>query len=341
MSFAPYAPYNYAEADRFETPGLPDQEAPPIPEPSMEMEVDEDTYGRFVVEPLDAGHGTTLGSPMRRTLYRGLAGVAVTGVKPEEGRHGSDRTIGQLRLRLKGVRLRPSEAFTDFGDSVAVLSLEASGVGDVSAADIITPPDLEVVTPELHLATLTNGDAPLRVELQVGRGMGYREAAAISNLPEGFVPIDAVYAPVHRVEYSVDSLRVGHRTDMERLAIEVWTDGTMRPADALKRASGLITKHMLLLMTGVLGGPEEGTAGGNQALRTSISPESYLVTVQSLGVSHRAKNALLRAGYDNVGDVLSAGEKKLMGIRNFGDKSYRELFGALRAAGLAPEEPAT
>ena len=315
---------------------LPEEEEIEIPDPSIEVEVDEPEYGKFVIEPLEPGYGVTLGNPMRRVLYNGLEGSAITSVKIEGVQH-EYQTIPNIReqvteilLNVKAIRLR-SEV-----DRPGKLRLEVAGEGQVSAADIMASADFEVVNPELHLATLDSVDARISIELNVERDKGYRESPQGEGQSIGVLPVDAIFTPTRKVNYTVERTRVGRRTDFERLTLEVWTDGSITPVEAVKKASNvLVNQFFMFANTEQVG--EEGVNGG-QAISISIPPEHFGIPVERLYLSSRTLNCLKRAGIDRVGEVLQFSREELLKIRNFGEKSYTELYDKLRENELLPPE---
>ncbi|MDE2687186.1 MAG: DNA-directed RNA polymerase subunit alpha [Chloroflexota bacterium] len=292
-----------------------------------------DRYGKFAIEPLEPGFGMTLGNPLRRVLYGSLTGTAITWIKIEDVLHEyatiphMKEEVSEFLLNVKGIRLR-SET-----DRPGKLRLEVAGEGEVCAADIMASSNFEVVNPELHLATLDSPEAKLAVEFNVEQGVGYKEATSGSDQVIGTLPVDAVFTPIRKVNYRVEPTRVGQRTDYERLVIEVWTDGTVEPLDAL-RQSGEVLMNKFFLFAKV---QMDSSEAGSPVLIPSISPEKYNVTVETLQLSSRTLNCLKRAGIDKVGEVLEKSKEELIAIRNFGEKSYAELFDQLRAMDLLPE----
>ncbi len=314
---------------------LPPQEEEPVPDPHITVLEDDGKYGKFAVEPLEQGHGVTLGNPMRRVLYSSILGTAISWVKIEGVLH-EYATIDHIReevseilLNIKGVRLR-SEV-----DRPGKLRLEVAGEGEVCAGDIGANSDFEVVNPEHHIATLSSNEARLSVELNVERGKGYVAARHGDGLPIGVLPIDAVFTPIRKVNYTVERTRVGQRTDFERLVLEVWTDGSIAPVDAVRQAANTLVEGFFMFANAQKIA-EDGSESGILALR--ISPEDYSVPVERLELSSRTLNCLKRAGIDKVGQVLEMRQEELLGIRNFGEKSLVELYDRLRERDLLPPE---
>lgn len=317
-------------------PEIPYEEEEPVQEPSIRVEVDEDRYGEFVIEPLEPGYGITLGNPMRRILYSGLEGTAITSVKIEGVQHeyqtmpNIKEQVTEILLNVKAIRLR-SEV-----DRPGKLRLEVAGEGQVSAADIMASADFEVVNPDLHLATLDSIDAKLSLEMNVERGKGYRDASEDEGQAIGVLPIDAIFTPIRKVNYTVERTRVGQRTDFERLALQIWTDGSIRPVEALKSASNILVNQFFLfsnLSESVQDMPEGVTVVANK-----LQAEQYNVPIERLDLSSRTLNCLKRDGINKVGEVLDRSKAELMSIRNFGEKSYNELYDKLRDNDLLPPE---
>ena len=314
---------------------LPQQEEEPTPEPQIEVLEDDGKYGKFAVEPLEQGHGVTLGNPMRRILYSSLQGTAISWVKIEGVLHEYttiehiQEEVSEILLNIKGVRLR-SEV-----DRPGKLRLEVAGEGEVCAGDIGASSDFEVVNPEHHIATLSSNEARISVELNVERGKGYVAARHGDGLPIGVLPIDAVFTPIRKVNYAVERTRVGQRTDFERLVFEVWTDGSISPVEAVRQASNTLVEGFFMFAN-VQKGTEEGSESTIIALK--ISPEDYNVPVERLELSSRTLNCLKRADIDKVGQVLEMKQEDLLQIRNFGEKSLVELYDRLRERDLLPPE---
>ncbi len=317
-------------------PEIPYEEEELVFDPSIRVEVDEDRYGEFVIEPLEPGYGVTLGNPMRRILYSGLEGTAITSVKIEGVQHeyqtisNIKEQVTEILLNIKAIRLR-SEV-----DRPGKLRLEVAGEGQVSAADVLASADFEVVNPDLHLATLDSTDAKLSLEMNVERGKGYKEASEESGQAIGVLPIDAIFTPIRKVNYTVERTRVGQRTDFERLSIQIWTDGSITPVEAIKNASNILV-NQFFLFTNISQGVEDSVEGVS-LVANKLQAEQYNVPVERLDLSSRTLNCLKRAGINKVGEVLDRSKTELMSIRNFGEKSYTELYDKLRDNDLLPPE---
>ena len=311
----------------------PEEEA--APDPIISMVEADDRYGRFVIEPLEPGYGVTLGNPLRRVLYSSLLGTAVTWVRIEGVLHeyatipSVKEEVSDFLLNVKSIRLRAEV------DRPGKLRLEVAGEGEVCAGDIMASSDFEVVNPELHLATLDSADARLSVELNVERGKGYVVASDGEGQAIGTLPVDAIFTPTRKVNYTVERTRVGRRTDFERLVLEVWTDGSISPVEAVRQAASLLVGQFFLFANVQRGG-EEGTEGSSIALR--IPAEQYNMLVERLELSSRTLNCLKRAGINKVGEVLEMSRPELLRIRNFGEKSYTELYDRMRQMNLLPSD---
>ncbi len=316
----------------FASDDVPEEGTEPLQDPTIEVEEADEQYGKFVAGPLPKGYGMTLGNPLRRVLYSSLPGTAVTSVKIEGVLHEYatiphvKEEVSEILLNIKGIRLR-SEV-----DRPGKLRLEVAGQGEVCAGDIMASSDYEVVNPDLHIATLDSDQAKLSVEFNVDRGTSYKEAEG-EGLPIGVLPVDAIYGPVRKVRYfTTENIRVGQRTDLERLTIEVWTDGSISPINALQQAGNeLVTRFFLFANAERV---VEGDGAPPVALQ--ISPEMYSVPVEQLDLSSRTLNCLKRAGLDQVGHILEMKPEDLLEIRNFGEKSLHELYGKLRESNLLP-----
>jgi DNA-directed RNA polymerase subunit alpha len=308
--------------------------APEIPDLAITIQENEEAYGRFVAEPLERGWGVTLGNPLRRSLLNSLPGTAITWVKIDGALHEYS-TIPHMReevveflLNVKGIRLR------SLADRPGRLRLEVDGEGEVRAGDIMATADFEIVNPEHHLATLDSADARLSVEFNVEQGVGYEPASQDEGLPIGVLPVDAVFMPVRKANFSVETTRVGQRSDLERLVVEVWTDRTIMPLEAMQSAGSLLMERFFLF-TRLDKEPEEEAS---PAAGLGISPDVYNTLVETLALSARTLNCLKRAGINRVGEVLSMSKGELLKIRNFGQKSLDELYDKLAERNLLPEE---
>lgn len=302
--------------------------------PRIECEYGSGNYGKFVVEPLAPGFGVTLGNSLRRVLLSSLLGAAVTAVKIEGVQH-EFATIPHVKedviefllnvkeLRLKALSGRPGRLF-----------LEVRGEGTVCAGDIKPSADFEIVNPELHLATLDSPDAYLDVVFYVEQGKGYVPAGRGDGLPLGVIPVDAIYTPVRRVNYSVEKTRVGQVSNYDRLILEVWTDGTTMPSEALSESAEILVNHFSLFSD--LG---KAPIEAEKPAAPAIPPEQYEIPLEQLGLSARTFNSLRRSGITKVGELLEMSDDDLLGLRSFGQKSLDEVKERLEALDLHPPPP--
>jgi len=295
-----------------------------------------DTIGKFVVEPLDRGFGYTFGNSIRRVLLSSLEGAAVTSVKIEGAAHeftavpGVREDVTDIILNLKGLICRLH------GDSGEVeVQVQKDGPGTVRASDIEAPADLEILNPNLVVCHLAEG-ARFEMTLTIARGRGYVPAEGNKG-PEttiGVIPVDSIFSPVRRVSYDVDAARVGQRTDFDKLRLEVTTDGSMTPKDAVKDAAEILIRY-LSIFTDVdaadLALRPDG-AGVEDVVPSAHGMENILIEELELGV--RSYNCLKRVGIETIGDLISKNEAELAAIPNFGKKSIEEVKETLATHGL-------
>jgi DNA-directed RNA polymerase subunit alpha len=306
------------------------------PELSLEEELSEETFGRIVAEPLEAGFGVTIGNALRRTLLSALDGTAITAVRIEGVEH-EFTTVPHLKedvveflLNLKDIRIR------SLTDRPGKMYLEASGDGEVTAGQIEPTADYEIVNPELHLGTLEGARAKLSVELTVEHGSGYVPAGTSEGLPIGVIPVDAIFSPVRRVNYRIEHTRVGQVTNFDRLVLEVWTDGTITASDAVSKAAEILAEQFGIFSR--LGRPEPTVVGRGLGSGSALAPDRYNTPIEDLNLSVRAYNCLKRSGLMTVGAVLEKNEDELLALRNFGRKSYDELREKLVSMNFLSEE---
>ena len=318
---------------QFASRQTPEPEEETIPNAQITVVEADGRYGKFAVEPLESGFGMTLGNPFRRVLYSSLVGTAVTWIKIENVLHEYatiphvKEEVSEFLMNVKSIRLR-SEV-----DRPGKLRLEVAGEGEVCAGDIMASSDFEVVNPELHLATLDSPEAKLSVEFNVERGKGYVVAAHDDGQAIGVLPVDAVFTPIRKVNYIVEPTRVEQRTDFERLVLEVWTDSSIDPVDAVRDAAEILVNRFFIFRN--VSRPE---AESPDSIDTMIDPVKFHIPVERLELSSRTLNCLKRAGINLVGEVLKLNRSQLLRIRNFGEKSYSELFARLRDMDLLPQE---
>lgn len=308
--------------------------------PKIEREAEARNYGKFVISPLERGFGDTLGNSLRRVLLSSLDGAAITSMRVSDVTHefvdipGVREDVIQVILQVKQIRMILHE-----GDS-AHLHLDVRGEGVVTAADIQVPAEVEIVNPELYLFTVDDAKTKLDIDFTVERGRGYSPAADRSGkLPIGELPVDAIYSPVKRVNFTVGSARVGQSTNYDRLNLEIWTDGAISPEKALSGSSRIIIDH-LKFITGV---SDETIMLGieKEVVGSHLTSEAAETPIENLDLSVRVFNSLKRTGVKTVGDVLELldkGEEAVMSIRNFGEKSLDELRDKMKDKGFMPDE---
>jgi DNA-directed RNA polymerase subunit alpha len=308
--------------------------------PKIEREAEARNYGKFTISPLERGYGVTLGNALRRVLLSSLEGVAVSSVRFADVLHefsdiaGVREDVIQVMLQIKQLRVK-----LDGVDSTR-MHLEVRGEGTVTAADILTPAEVEIVNPDLYLFTVDNNKTKLDIEFTVERGRGYSPANERSgHMPIGELPVDAIFTPVKRVNWELGPARVGQSTSFDKLILEVWTDGTITPERALSSSAKILIDH-LRYVAGVseemLAVPVERELGGSR-----LSSELAETPVEALDLSVRVFNSLKRTGITTVGDVLELlekGETAVMSIRNFGEKSLDELRQKMREKGFLKDE---
>ena len=291
-------------------------------------------YGKFVVEPLERGFGTTLGNSLRRVLLSSLPGVAVTSIKIDGVVHefstieGVKEDVTEIVLNVKGITAKL------YSDTPKTVRIEASGEGEVTAGSIQQDAELEVLNPDWHIATLADG-AKLVMELTFDKGRGYvpaeRNKQNAEQAPLGSLPVDSIYTPVLKVNYGVENTRVGQITDYDKLTLEVWTDGTISAQEAVSLAARIMTEHLNLFVTlsqeamdaEIMVEKDEG--GKEKALE---------MTIEELDLSVRSFNCLKRAGINTVEDLISKSEDEMMKVRNLGRKSLEEVVAKLDSLGF-------
>lgn len=305
-----------------------------VPKAKIEYAELSDTYGKFIVEPLDRGFGVTLGNALRRVLLSSISGAAVTSVKIEGVLHefstvpGVVEDVTQIILNIKELTLRLHT------DKPKLLRLESKGKKEVTAADIQEDAEVDILTPTLHLATLDKKDAKLAMELVVERGKGYvpAEKHRKSEHVIGVIPVDSIFSPIQKVNYSVEDTRAGHATDLDRLVIEVWTDGSIRPDEAIQEGARILMDS-LKLFAGI--GQEGDSFGGLEQGVDAQMGKLYAMPIEELDLSVRPYNCLKRAGINTIGDLMQRTEEEIVSVKNFGRKSLDEVREKLTALGLS------
>ncbi len=302
-----------------------------------------DTYGKFSAQPFERGFATTVGNALRRCLLSSIEGAAITGVQIEGVLHEFSSLSGVVEdttdiiLNLKGVPLRYD------GNAPRVISIDVEGPQTVTASALSTDPSITVCDPDLPIATL-NDEGRLKLQARVANGRGY--VSAEKNLDDsmgiGWIPIDSVHSPVRRVNYRVESARLGRDTDYERLVIEVWTNGTVGPVDAVSFASMLLKDHLVTFINAEESLTEEASSETSEEL--SAMDELLAKSVEDLELSVRSANCLKNADIGTLRDLVRRSEKDMMETKNFGKKSLEELQDLLAQLGLSfgmdvPEQP--
>ena len=298
--------------------------------PKIECVESKGNFGRFVAAPLERVFGTTLGNVMRRVLLAYLPGAAVTHVRLEGLQHEfspipyiKEDTI-EFLLNVKALRLKP------LSGQPAKLILDVAGERQVHASDIQLSTDFEIINPELYLATLDSPEAKLYVEFDVDLGTGYRTAKSSDDLPVGTIPVDALFTPVRKVNFTIEPIHVGREISQERLYLEVWTDGSISPEDALIQSADILLEQLTPFIDyGQVSRIDEE----KRAIRAAIPEDKYNMPVEQLNLSVRAMNCLRRTGITTIGELIGRGKKELHSLRNFGQKSIQELEERLTAIG--------
>lgn len=317
----------------------------PMVLPKIEGDASSRNYGRFIISPLESGYGITLGNALRRVLLSSLPGAAVASIRVSDVPHefsaipNVKEDMTQLILQIKQLRLQM------VGTEQARLRLEVRGEGTVVAGDIVCPPEVTIINPDLYLFTADNENAELQIEMTVQNGRGFSPAEERGRMPIGELPIDAIYSPIRRVNFDVERARVGQRTNYDKLVLEIWTDGTIRAEEAMGQAAKILIEH-LRIIAGVEEGEIEITIAGREPKEEgkAYDDEKYQTPIETLDLSVRVFNSLKRTGITTVGevlDMLDRGTDAMLAIRNFGEKSLTELEERLREKGYLPRSYTT
>lgn len=290
------------------------------------------TYGKFIIEPLERGFGNTLGNALRRVLLSSLPGVAVTTIKIEGIQHefstvpGVTEDVSEIILNLKSLCAKL------FSDQMKTVTLDIKGPCEVTAKDIIVDDELEFVDPDLHIATL-NEDAHLQMTLTLDTGRGYVTADKnkYPNMPIGVIPIDSIFTPIRKVNYTVTDTRVGQITDYDKLCLEVWTDGSVQPDEAISLAAKILTEHLSLFVSLT----EQVTTIAFTDQEDDKKEKVLEMTIEELDLSVRAYNCLKRAGINTISELVQRNQEDMMKVRNLGRKSLEEVEQKLEALSLS------
>ncbi len=300
--------------------------------PKIECAEQAENFGRFIAEPLEKGFGITLGNSLRRVLIGYLPGAAVTQVRIEGVQHeftvipNAKEDVMEFLLNIKELRLKP------LSERSGTLILDYEGEGRVCASDIKPSADFEIANPDLCLITLNNPKSKLYVEMDVEIGTGFRAAESSDSMPVGTIPVDAIFTPIRKVNYIVEPTHLGRETSRERLRLDIWTDGTIQPVDAVSRAAGILIEQLTPFVEYV---KISQMKDEERAIRLSIPDEKYNMPVEQLDLSVRTMNCLRRSNITTVGELIGKGTKELLKLRNFGQKSYQEIEDRLANIGLS------
>lgn len=297
---------------------------------NIHTEAEKEDYGRFIIEPLDQGFGQTLGNALRRVLLSSLPGAAVTAVKINGIKHqfstlpGLKEDIIELILNLKKLRVRL------FDEEGSKLVLEKSGPGEIQASDFQKNPNVEIVNKDLYIASLTDKKYKLELELTVEKGYGYSLAEERRSSGIGIIPIDAIFTPVTRVNYKVEETRVGRMTNLDKLILEIYTDGTISPRLALDEAAKTLVSYILQIYE-----PKAANDDSNVAISPLVSDDVLKMTIDELDLPTRVYNSLRNGGIETVGQLLGTPRKELTRLKNVGEKSLSIIDEKLREKGVA------
>lgn len=297
----------------------------------IKTENTKDNFGRFAVEPLEQGYGHTLGASLRRVLLTSLPGAAITQVKISDLKHQFGTVEGvkedgvDLLLNLKKVRVEYK------GEEPAHLSLSAKGKGEVKAGQISAPTGVKIANPDLSIATLSDDKSKLEVDMQVESGVGYSAGEERKTSSIGLIPVDADFSPVRRVNYRVEETRVGRLTNFDKLTLEIWTDGTITPANSLKRAAEILISYLEQVVS-----PSVAPKETEVVSKTPVAggPSSTL-SIEELNLPTRITNALVKAGYESADNLVNAQKNVLAKVRNLGEKSVKVVEAALAEKGIS------
>ncbi len=309
-----------------------------IAQPKIEVVEATETFGRFKIEPLDPGYGHTLGNALRRVLLTAIPGSALTrariaGVYQEtDTLPGVIEDVVEIILNLKGIHLR------GYHEGQGIATIRKQGPGVVTAADLVLPAGLSVVDPDHYICTLEHDQAQIEITATIERGRGYLSADQHGILPLGEIPIDAIFTPVPRVNYMVENTRIGQATDFDRLILEVWTNGTVRPMEALDIAARMLVHYNTTIANfNRLAAEPEAQPVANGLV---ITADVYDTSIETLELSTRTYNCLKRAEITKIGQVLQMDEKALLSVRNLGQKSMEEIRDKLIDRGYIPRQVA-
>ncbi len=300
-------------------------------EPTFKIKADQESssYGRFTIEPLEQGYGQTLGNSIRRVLLTSLPGSAITSIAIEGVKHqfstvpGLKEDVNEFILNIKKIRLVVQ------GDEVVTLSLTKTGPGEITAGDIEVPAGVTISNPELVLGTLADKKATLSMQMTAQRGYGYNPVDEKHDGAIGTIPVDALYSPVLRVNYKVESTRVGRMTNLDRLVIEVWTDATIAPLAAIQAASKILVSYFSQVVN-----PKESATEEVSTASVAISDETLKMRIEEFDIPTRIVNALAKGGIETIGQLMTAPKEDLMKVKNLGSKSLEVVAEKLKEKGV-------
>ena len=293
---------------------------------------EERDYGKFIVEPLERGYGTTLGNSLRRILLSSLPGAAITSIQIDTVQHefstivGVREDVSQIILNIKGLALKL------YGSEEKTLEIDITGPAVVTAGDIIVDSDVEILNKDMYICTVSEG-ATFRARLKVKAGRGYVQADEnkTEDMPIGVLPVDSIYTPVRRVNYQVENTRVGRRDDFDKLTMVIWTDGSIEPLDAMSLAAKILTEHLDIFVNLT----DEARHAEIMVEKEETQKEKMLeMTIEELDLSVRSYNCLKRAGINTVQELTNKSEPEMIKVRNLGRKSLEEVKNKLHDLGL-------
>ena len=301
-------------------------------------------YGKLSLEPLERGMGHTLGNAFRRVLLAHITGATITDISIEGAVHEfsalpgimEDTTEIMLNIKELAVQLDSQLTEEDEEETEHILRIEAEGEGEVTGADVICPPEVEIINPDLHIVQLTEPKARLNAQMWVRRGKGYQPVEEREDKPrdKSIIPVDAVFSPIRRTAYAVEPTRLGRRTDLERLTLEVWSDGALMPDEAVRQAARILQEHLSIFAAV----PEVEAAAAEAAV--PAYDETLQLAIEEVDFSVRVFNCLRKEGIKTLGDLVARTEDELVKIRNFGHRSLTEVTEKLEAFGLSLQESA-
>jgi len=300
--------------------------------PNIDCVESADNFGRFTAEPLEKGVGITLGNALRRVLLSYLPGAAVTRVKIDGIQHEfsfiphTKEDVTEFLLNIKALRLKP------LSGQPGKLILEAAGEKRVCASDIKPSADFEITNPDLCLITLNSPEAKLSAEFDIELGVGFRQAESSDGAPVGTIPVDAIFTPIRKINFSIEPTHIGQETSRERLHLDVWTDGTTSPVDAVSLGAAILIEQLTPFLDYA---KVSQMQADERLIRLAIPDEKYNMPVEQLDLSVRTMNCLRRSGIATVGELIAKGPKELLKLRNFGQKSYQEIEERLNSLELS------